>query len=180
MRVDTTRAAQRHIVRPRGRTALMLGVGLVILVISVGGSGLTSHATMPSAPLEMSLESTGVVAVDADLVVTMTVRPLVDAERLSLKITLPDGVDLVAGEPAWVGPVRAREPQVLSVTVRPRRSAISVIQGAARIEFPDGAMLGDVRSITLSLGERSKQTLGVSPPKKTTTGESVIEFRDAP
>jgi hypothetical protein len=128
----------------------------------------------------MTLESAGVVAVDVDLVVTLTVRPLVDAEQLSLKITLPEGVDLVSGETAWVGPVRAKERQVLSITVRPRRAAFSVIQGAARIEFPDGAMLGDVRSVTLPLGERSKPTLGVSPPKKATTGDSVIEFRDAP
>jgi hypothetical protein len=90
------------------------------------------------------------------------------------------GKKLIVGAGLWVGPVRAKERQVLSITVRPRRAAFSVIQGAARIEFPDGAMLGDVRSVTLPLGERSKPTLGVSPPKKATTGDSVIEFRDAP
>lgn len=177
MHVDTTTPTRRYVSSPHDHRTVIAGVGLLVLM---GFGTPEAHATMPSAPLEMSLESTGVVAVDVDLIVTMTVRPLVDAERLSLKITLPDGVDLVAGETAWVGPVRARERQVLSVTVRPRRSAFSVIQGAARIEFPDGAMLGDVRSLTLSLGERSKQTLGTSPSKKTTTGETVIEFRDAP
>ena len=177
MHVDMTTVARRYTLSPRSCKKLIAGAGLLVLT---GYGALESHATMPSAPLEMMLESAGVVAVDVDLVVTLTVRPLVDAERLSLKITLPEGVDLVSGETSWVGSVRAREPQVLSVTVRPRRSTFSVIQGAARIEFPDGAMLGDVRSLPLSLGERSKQTLGLSPPKKTTTGDSVIEFRDAP
>jgi hypothetical protein len=149
-----------------------------MLFIIIGAGGV--HATMPSAPLEMALESTGVPAVDLDLTVTLTVRPLVDAERLSVKITLPEGVDWVAGETEWVGPVRAQESRVLSVTVRPRHAQFSVIQGGARIEFPDGTVLGDVRSLALPLGERSKQTLGLSPPKKTTTGEPVIEFRDAP
>jgi hypothetical protein len=162
----------------RRRAAWLLGAGVVILLTAVGARGV--HATMPSAPLEIALESTGVVAVDADLTVTLTVRALVDAERLVLAITLPEGVDLVAGETEWGGPVRAMEDRVLSLTVRPRRAAPSVIQGSARIEFADGTVLGDVRSLTLSLGERSKQTLGLSPPQKTTTGESVIEFRDAP
>jgi hypothetical protein len=128
----------------------------------------------------MAVEATGTIAVDVDLVVTLTVRPLVDTERMSLRITLPEGVDLVAGETSWVGPVRAQESRALTVTIRPRRAAFSVIQGAARIEYPDGTMLGDIRSLPLALGERSKQTLGLSPSKKTTTGESVLEFRDTP
>lgn len=177
MHVDTTTEVQRYVLSPC-RAALVLGAGLLLLLTAATARSV--HATMPSAPLEMALESTGVVAVDVDLTVTLTVRPFVDAERVALAITLPEGVDLVAGETAWVGPVRARESRVLSVTVRPRRAAFSVIQGAARIEFPDGTVLGDVRSMSLPLGERSKQTLGLSPPKKTTTGESVIEFRDAP
>ena len=160
------------------RTVLGLGVGLLFVTAMV--SGPRAYATMPSAPIEMALESAGDVAVDVDLTVTLTVRPLVDAERMSLAITVPDGVDLVEGETSWVGPLRARESRTLVVTVRPRRAAFSVIQGTARIEFPDGTMLGDVRSISLPLGERSKQGLGVAPRKKTTTGESVIEFRDAP
>lgn len=177
MHVDKATAIRRYALSPR-RAALGLGAGLLLVFTVVSVRGV--HATMPSAPLEMVLESTGVVAVDVDLTVTLTVRPLVDAERMALAITLPEGVDLVAGETAWVGPVRAQENRVLRVTVRPRRAAFSVIQGAARIEFPDGTVLGDVRSLSLQLGERSKQTLGLSPPKKTTTGESVIEFRDAP
>jgi hypothetical protein len=48
------------------------------------------------------------------------------------------------------------------------------------MEFPDGTVLGDTRSLTLALGDRSKPAIGISPPKKTTTGESVIEFRDVP
>jgi hypothetical protein len=153
-------------------------LGFALLFTMIGTRGV--DATMPSAPLEMALESVGEPAVDVDLTVTLTVRPLIDAERLSVKITLPEGVDRVAGETEWVGPVRAQESRVLSVTVRPRRAEFSVIQGAARIEFPDGTVLGDLRSLALPLGERSKQTLGLSPPKKTTTGESVLEFRDAP
>ena len=176
MHVDKSPAIRRYVLSPR-RALLALGAGLLVFTAV---SARSVHATMPSAPIQMVLESTGVVAVDVDLTVTLTVRPLVDAERITLAITLPEGVDLVAGETAWVGPVHAQESRVLSVTVRPRRAAFSVIQGAARIEFPDGTVLGDVRSMSLPLGERSKQTLGLSPPKKTTTGESVIEFRDAP
>ncbi len=177
MHVDTPTKAQSCVFVRRTRSALMaFGAGLAMIALGA----LDGHATMPGAPLEIALESEGAIAVDADLAVTLTVRPLIDVEQLSLKITLPEGVELVAGDLAWTGPVRAQESQVLRVTVRPRRAAFSVIQGAARIEFPDGAVLGDVRSLNLSLGERSKQTLGVSPPKKTTTGESVIEFRDMP
>jgi hypothetical protein len=177
MHVDKTTATRRYVLSPR-RAAAVLGAGVLLCLAAM--SARSVYATMPSAPLEMVLESTGVVAVDVDLTVTLTVRPLIDAERVKLAITLPEGVDLVAGETGWVGPVRAQESRVLSVTVRPRRAAFSVIQGAARMEFPDGTVLGDIRSMSLPLGERSKQTLGVSPPKKTTTGESVIEFRDAP
>jgi len=175
--VDKTAEIRWYVPSPRS-LALTLGAGLLLALTAVGAPVV--RATMPSAPIEMTLESAGVVAVDVDLTVTLTVRPLVDAERMVLGITLPEGVDLVAGETAWTGAVRAQESRVLSVTVRPRHRAFSVIQGAARIEFPDGTVLGDVRSMSLPLGERSKQTLGVSPPKKTTTGESVIEFRDAP
>jgi len=162
------------------RPAVVLGAVLLLLVFPFG-SLRSVHATMPSAPIEMAVLAIGEVAVDVDLTITLTVRSLVDTERMSLAITVPDGVDLIAGQTAWVGPMRAQESRVLSVTVRPRRAAFSVIQGAARIEFPDGTILGDVRSVNLSLGERSKQTLGLSPPQKTTTpGEFVIEFRDAP
>lgn len=174
MHVDPTNVVWKYALTTCRVTALLFGLCLVPV-----GAG-SALATMPSAPLEMAVEATGTVAVDADLVVTLTVRPLVDTERLSLQITLPEGVDLVAGETSWIGPVRAQEGRVLTVTVRPRRAVFSVIQGAARIEFPDGTMLGDLRSLPLALGERSKPTFGLSPSKKTATGESVIEFRDAP
>lgn len=176
MHVDRTTAGRKCVLNVRHAAALVLGVGLGLA--PAGGS--PALATMPGAPLELSVEATGMIAVDVDLVVTLTVQPLIDAEQLSLRITVPEGVDLVAGDPAWVGPVRARESRALTVTVRPRRAAFSVIQGAARIELPDGTMLGDLRSLPLPLGDRSKQTLGVSPSKKTATGESVLEFRDAP
>ncbi len=176
MHVDRTTGNRSHALSPRH--SLPISLGLALLFTMIGARGV--YATMPSAPLEMAIESVGEPAVDVDLTVTLTVRPLIDAERLSVKITLPEGVDRITGETEWVGPVRAQESRVLSVTVRPRRAEFSVIQGAARLEFPDGTVLGDVRSLALPLGERSKQTLGLSPPKKTTTGESVIEFRDAP
>ncbi len=176
MHVDWTTVTGSHALSPRLYVPFLLGSALLFPMCAARGV----HATMPSAPLEMVLESAGTPAVDVDLTVTLTVRPLVDAARLVVKITLPEGVDRVAGETEWIGPVRAQESRVLSVIVRPRRAEFSVIQGAARMEFPDGTALGDLRSLALPLGERSKQTLGLSPPKKTTTGEPVIEFRDAP
>ncbi len=160
--------------RPGALSAAVLGVVSLFFVI---GSGV-GRATMPLVPMSVTLESTGSVAVDVDLVVTLTAKPLVDAERLSMTITLPEGVELVAGDVTWTGSVRANESRVLTVTVRPRRAAPSVIRGGARLQFPDGTTLGETRSLPLELGERAKQSLGVAPSKRTITGEPVIEFRD--
>ncbi|MFZ5861618.1 MAG: hypothetical protein ACOYXR_02030 [Nitrospirota bacterium] len=151
-------------------------VGIVLLVYAAG-SGV-ARATMPSVPISVALESSGSAAVDVDLTVTLTATPAINAERLSLSITLPDQVDLVAGDLTWTGAAQAHESRVLTVTVRPRRAAPAVIRGRARIEFPDGTVLGDMRSLSLNLDGRSKQSLGLAPPKKTLSGEPVIEFRD--
>lgn len=177
MHVDPTDPTRSRVLSspPPGLRVLAWGV---LLIVMFGARAV--QATMPSAPLEMVLESTGVAAVDAELTVTLTVRPLIDAERLTVKIMLPEGVDRVSGETEWAGAVRAQESRIVSLVVRPRRAEFLVIQAAARIEFPDGTVLGDLRSLDLPLGQRSKQTLGLSSPKKTTTGEPVIEFRDAP
>lgn len=161
---------------PVASPAAILGV---VLLWSVMGPGV-SHATMPSVPMAVTLESAGSVAVDVDLTVTLTATPMVDAERLRMTITLPDGVELVAGDTAWMGPVRANESRVLIVTVRPRRAVTAAIRGAVRLEFPDGTTLGETRSLSLALEGRSKPSIGVSPPKRTLTGEPVIEFRDRP
>ncbi|MFZ5877638.1 MAG: hypothetical protein ACOYXU_14725 [Nitrospirota bacterium] len=154
-------------------------VGALLASPGVPGVG---HATMPSVPMSVTLESTGDAAVDADLTVTLTAQPLVDAEQLSMTITLPEGVDLVAGDAAWTGKVRAHESRALIVTVRPRRAADAVIRGQVRLDFPDGTTLGETRSLSLELGDRAKQSLGIgiAPPKKTGTGEPVIEFHNTP
>ncbi len=135
---------------------------------------------MPSAPVEVSLEFGGAVAVGTDVTVTLQARPLVDAERLSLSITLPDSIELIAGETRWEGPAGSGERRALTVTIRPRASEPAVIRGAAALGFQDGTTLGAARSLALPLGDRSKPTLPLPPPKKTKTGESVIEYRDAP
>jgi hypothetical protein len=154
----------------------MLGVALLASM----AVPLVTHATMPSVPMSVTLESAGNVAVDADLTVTLTAKPLVDAEHLSMTIMLPEGVELVAGDVTWTGSLRAQEPRALTVTVRPRRAANAVIRGQVRLDFPDGTTLGETRSVTLELGDRAKQSLGIAPQKKTGEGESVIEFRATP
>jgi len=163
------------LIRPRGRARVFVFAILVVLAW-VGPAG----ATMPSAPVEVSLEFGGTVAVGTDVAVTLQARPLVDTERLSLSITLPDGIDLIAGEARWEGPARSGERRTLTVTIRPQVAEPRVIQGAAVLGFPDGTTLGAARSLALPLGNRSKPTLPLPPPKKTKTGESVIEYRDAP
>lgn len=137
-----------------------------------------AFATMPSAPLTLTLASSGPAAVDIDLVVTLTARSFVGADRMSLELTLPEGVDLISGPTEWAGPVQADQTQVLTVTVRPRRAVNAVIRGVVRLEFPDGTVLGETRSLPIALDDRSKQGLGLGPPKRTITGEPVIEFRD--
>ncbi|MBI3608736.1 MAG: hypothetical protein HY207_12275 [Nitrospirae bacterium] len=163
------------LIRPRW-IATSVVLGWFVFLACVGPAG----ATMPSAPVEVSLEFGGTVAVETDVTVTLKARPLVDTERLSLSITLPDGVDLIAGETRWEGPARSGERRALTVTIRPRVAEPRVIQGAAVLGFPDGTTLGAARSLALPLGNRSKPTLPLPPPKKTKTGESVIEYRDAP
>jgi hypothetical protein len=135
---------------------------------------------MPSAPITLTLDSVGPVAVDQDLTITLTARPMVNVERLSATLTLPAGVDLVAGETSWIGPVQAHEERILTITVRPRRAEPAVIRGTVRIELSDGTKLGEVRSLRLDLGERPKAGVGVPPPKTTISGEPVIEFRNNP
>jgi hypothetical protein len=179
MHVDKTLTRRMCRMRmPVSSLAAALGVAFLL---SVMGPGVV-HATMPSVPMAVTLESTGRAAVDVDLTVTLTAKPLVDAERLSMTITLPEGVELVAGDATWTGSVRAQESRALTVTVRPRRAAPAVIRGGVRLEFPDGTTLGETRSLSLELGERAKQGLGISPPppKKTGTGEPVIEFHNTP
>jgi len=159
----------------RSRAPLM--AALVLVVLSCPRPGL---ATMPAAPLDVSFDFGGPVAVDADVTVTLRARPLVDAPSLSLSITLPDGVDLVSGTTTWDGTARAGDIRTLTVTIRPRKAAPVVIQGTAMLKFADGTTLGDARSLMLPLGDPAKHKLNVPPPKKTKTGESVIEYRDEP
>lgn len=175
MHVDTT--LMRRMCRMRTPASSLAAVLGVAFLVSVMGPGV-AHATMPSVPIGVTFESTGSVAVDVDLTVTLTAKPLVDAERLSMTITLPEGVELVAGDVTWTGSVRANESRTLTVTVRPRRAASSVIRGGVRLQFPDGTTLGETRSLPLELGERAKQSRGIAPSKRTITGEPVIEFRD--
>jgi hypothetical protein len=177
MHVDKT--LTRRMCRMRMPASLLAAVLGVAFLLSVMGPGVV-HATMPSVPMAVTLESSGNVAVDVDLTVTLTATPMVDAERLLMTITLPDGVELVAGETTWTGTVRANESRVLIITVRPRRAVMVAIRGAVRLEFPDGTTLGETRSLSLALNDRSKPSLGLSPPKRTITGDPVIEFRDTP
>jgi len=159
----------------RSRTPLM--AALILVVLWCPRPGL---ATMPAAPLDVSFDFGGPVAVNADVTVTLRARPLVDAPSLSLSITLPDGVDLVSGTTTWEGAARAGDIRTLAVTIRPRKAALAVIQGAAMLRFADGTTLGDARSLMLPLGDSAKHKLKLPPPKKTKTGESVIEYRDEP
>ncbi|MEO6666534.1 MAG: hypothetical protein ABIO65_07160 [Nitrospiria bacterium] len=140
----------------------------------------SAEATMPSAPIEVSLETSPVTAVDTEFTVTLTARPLMAAPQLSLTITLPPGVELVSGETAWRGAAASGELKTVTITARARKAAPGVIRGGAVIELPDGAKLGDSRSITLPLGDRTKPQWTLPPPKKTKTGEPVIEYRDDP
>lgn len=174
----TVRSRQCRRDVPGAPWVAILGVAL----LASSGAPFVAHATMPSVPMSVTLESAGNAAVDVDLTITLTAKPLVDAERLSMAIVLPEGVDLVAGDATWVGSVHAQENRPLTVTVRPRRAANMVIRGQVRIEFPDGTTLGETRSVTLELGDRAKQSLGIAPQqqKKTGAGESVIEFRNRP
>src|SRR3970040_1816578 len=82
----------------RSRAPLM--AALVLVVLSCPRLGLWA---MPAAPLDVSFDFGGPVAVDADVTVTLRARPLVDAPSLSLSITLPDGVDIVSGTTAGGG-----------------------------------------------------------------------------
>lgn len=159
----------------RSRAPLMAVIGLLVLACPRPGL-----ATMPAAPLDVSFDFGGPVAVDADVTVTLRARPLVDAPSLSLSITLPDGVDLVSGTTTWEGAARAGDIRTLTLTIRPRKAAPAVIHGAAMLKFGDGTTLGDARSLLLPLGDPSKHKLKLPPPKKTKTGESVIEYRDEP
>jgi hypothetical protein len=168
---------------PQGRQNAVAAQRIAILGVALVASitvPVVGHATMPSVPMSVTLESAGNVAVDTDLTVTLTAKPLVDAEQLSMTITLPEGVELVAGDVTWKGSLGAHESRALTVTVRPRRAANAVIRGQVRLDFPDGTTLGETRSVTLELGDRAKQSLGIAPPKKTGAGESVIEFRATP
>jgi hypothetical protein len=154
----------------------MLGAAVVAATVSYS----VAFATMPSAPVAVTIESAGPVAVDVDLTITLVARPMIDVERLSATITLPPGVDLIAGETSWTGAVRAREDRTLTITVRPRRAESAVIRGAVRMEFSDGTKLGETRSLRLDLGERPTPGASVAPPQTTISGEPVIEFRDNP
>jgi hypothetical protein len=177
--MDVNKTVQRRKCRlnvPGSERVAILGVALLASM----AVPFATQATMPSVPMSVTLESAGNVAVDADLTVTLTAKPLVDAEHLSMTITLPEGVELVAGDVTWTGSLRAHEPRALTVTVRPRRAANVVIRGQVRLDFPDGTTLGETRSVTLELGDRAKQSLGIAPQKKTGAGESVIEFRATP
>lgn len=152
---------------------------LAVSMILVSGHQIVL-ATMPSAPMEMSLQTSMPIAVDTDFTITLTARPLIDAPQLVLTVTLPDGVDLIAGDTTWRGPAAAGDVKTLILTARPRKADPAIISGAALIELADGAKLGDTRSVTLPLGDRTKPRLMLPPPKKTQTGEPVIEYRDAP
>jgi hypothetical protein len=177
--MDVNKTGQNRKCRLGGAGAervTILGVAFLASIVAP----FMAHATMPSVPMSVTLESAGNVAVDADLTVTLTAKPLVDAEHLSMTITLPEGVELVAGDETWTGSLRAHESRALTVTVRPRRAAPAVIRGKVRLDFPDGTTLGETRSLTLELGDRAKPGLGIAPPKKTGAGESVIEFRATP
>ncbi len=160
-----------------GRSLAPFVAAMVLLVLACPRPGL---ATMPAAPLDVSFDFGGPVAVGADVTVTLRARPLVDVPSLSLSITLPDGVDLVSGQTTWEGAARAGDVRTLTVTIRPQKAAPAVIQGAATLKFADGTTLGDARSLLLPLGDPSKHKLNLPPPKKTKTGESVIEYRDEP
>lgn len=160
-----------------GRSLAPFVAAMVLLVLACPRPGL---ATMPAAPLDVSFDFGGPVAVGADVTVTLRARPLMDAPSLSLSITLPDGVDLVSGQTTWEGAARAGDVRTLTVTIRPQKAAPAVIQGAAMLKFADGTTLGGARSLMLPLGDPSKHKLNLPPPKKTKTGESVIEYRDEP
>jgi hypothetical protein len=108
---------------------------------------------------------------------------LVDAPSLSLSITLPDGVDLVSGTTTWDGAARAGDIRTLTLTIRPRKAAPAVIQGAVMLKFADGTTLGDARSLMLPLGDPAKHKLNLPRPRKprrVNRSSNIATSRDLP
>jgi len=174
------RDGMRRTVHMRSGICSSMVFPVVLIAVMAVTSGRWASATMPAAPIEVSLDVAGPVTVGTAVALTLRARPLIDAPRISLTITLPEGLELVSGDTVWEGAAAAGEVRTLTVTVRLTAAAPVVVQGAARVKFPDGTTLGDVRSLTLPLGERAKTTPSLPPTKKTGTGESVIEYRDTP
>lgn len=92
-------------------------------------------------PVEIELLIDGIYAVGGQLVVTCTATPQIETERMVVALEIPDGMTVLAGQPAWDGVGRKGTEAVLEVSVRIDQPGRQVIAVSVTLVGADGARL---------------------------------------
>jgi hypothetical protein len=120
------------------------GVWLRIAVLAAGGMIATAalaetsetdpFATTPVLP-ELAVD--GVTVVGGEIVATMAVMARESLADVQIRVELPAGVELSAGEPSWNGPMAAGEIRIVEVSAKLVKAGRRLIIG--RVVLAGGA-----------------------------------------
>ncbi len=143
------------------RKALKFIIMALILSITFISAGSCSRYDLHSPIyINLSMQKIPLVNEDADLI--CNVSSIVDAPNTTATISLPDGVELAAGDLTGQWDLKANEPVFLNATVRFTRADDYTIKAAARRVIDVNNFWGDVESLYLTIGkEASSFTLSL-------------------
>ena len=150
----------------------ILALILSIAFISAGsGSRYDLHSPIY---INLSIEKVPLVNEDADLI--CNVSSIVDAPNTTATISLPDGVELAAGDLSGQWDLKANEPVFLNATVRFTRADDYTIKAAARRVIDANNFWGDVESLYLTIGQEAS-SFTLSRPWAAYPSIEVVEGR---
>ena len=129
---------------------MALALILSITLIFTGSGSCNLHS-----PIYINLSISKIPLVNESVDLTCNVSSIMDAPNTTATITLPDGVELAAGDLTEQWDLKANEPVFLNATVRFTRADDYIIKAAARRVIDANNFWGDVESLYLTIGQEA-------------------------
>ena len=152
-------------------------IGGVIFLSACGGFPGKDAIAKPTVPISFKLVLDPP-SLDGSRLLTVRVKPKIDAPLLKIRIEIPEGIQITQGEKRWSGSLAKGEEKIFQIGINILDPSEQRIYGFATIEYPDGTRLTKSALVTISSPEgASRKKNEVQPQlKKNRFNEDILEF----